>query len=63
MKKALLTGITGQDRSYLAELLLSKGYRVMKCTALSSGREHLIPNALTIYTKIPHSAQSWPSEF
>jgi len=28
MKKALLTGITGQDGSYLAELLLSKGYEV-----------------------------------
>ena len=28
MKKALLTGITGQDGSYLAELLLAKGYEV-----------------------------------
>jgi GDPmannose 4,6-dehydratase len=28
MKKALITGITGQDGSYLAELLLSKGYKV-----------------------------------
>lgn len=28
MKKAFLTGITGQDGSYLAELLLSKGYEV-----------------------------------
>jgi len=28
MKKALITGITGQDGSYLAELLLAKGYRV-----------------------------------
>ena len=28
MKKALITGITGQDGSYLAELLLSKGYEV-----------------------------------
>jgi len=28
MKKALITGITGQDGSYLAELLLSKGYMV-----------------------------------
>ena len=28
MKKALLTGITGQDGSYLAEFLLSKGYEV-----------------------------------
>ena len=28
MKKALITGITGQDGSYLAELLLSQGYQV-----------------------------------
>ena len=28
MKIALITGITGQDGSYLAELLLSKGYEV-----------------------------------
>ena len=28
MKKALITGVTGQDGSYLAELLLAKGYQV-----------------------------------
>src|SRR5690606_39083163 len=28
MKKALITGVTGQDGAYLAELLLSKGYEV-----------------------------------
>ena len=28
MKKALITGITGQDGSYLAELLLKKNYEV-----------------------------------
>jgi|TARA_R100000030_G_C3253704_1_gene123600 GDPmannose 4,6-dehydratase len=28
MKKAFITGVTGQDGSYLAEFLLSKGYRV-----------------------------------
>lgn len=28
MRKALITGITGQDGSYLAELLLEKGYEV-----------------------------------
>src|SRR5450759_619662 len=28
MKRALVTGITGQDGSYIAELLLSKGYEV-----------------------------------
>ena len=28
MKKALITGVTGQDGSYLAEFLLAKGYKV-----------------------------------
>ena len=28
MKKALITGITGQDGSYLSELLIAKGYEV-----------------------------------
>lgn len=28
MKKALITGVTGQDGSYLSELLLEKGYDV-----------------------------------
>ena len=28
MKRALITGVTGQDGSYLAELLLEKGYEV-----------------------------------
>src|SRR5579872_2400583 len=29
MRTALITGVTGQDGSYLAEFLLSKGYRVV----------------------------------
>ena len=46
-KKALITGITGQDGSYLAELLLSKGYEVVGMVRRSSGMnygrvEHLI---------------------
>ena len=28
MKKALITGVTGQDGAYLSDLLLSKGYEV-----------------------------------
>jgi GDPmannose 4,6-dehydratase len=28
MKKAIITGVTGQDGAYLAALLLSKGYEV-----------------------------------
>ncbi len=36
MKKALITGITGQDGSYLAELLLDKGYEVHGLTRRAS---------------------------
>lgn len=46
MKKALITGITGQDGSYLAELLLDKGYEVhgimRRSSSFNTGRiEHL----------------------
>src|SRR6266446_9806734 len=46
MKKALITGITGQDGSYLAELLLSKDYEVhgiiRRSSSFSTGRiDHL----------------------
>jgi GDPmannose 4,6-dehydratase len=37
VKHALITGITGQDGSYLAELLLAKGYRVYGIIRRSSG--------------------------
>ena len=35
-RTALITGITGQDGSYLAELLLTEGYRVVGMTRRSS---------------------------
>jgi GDPmannose 4,6-dehydratase len=35
-KRALITGLTGQDGSYLAELLLSKGYEVFGLVRRSS---------------------------
>ena len=35
-KSALITGITGQDGSYLAELLLTKGYKVYGLVRRSS---------------------------
>ncbi|MHC5730858.1 MAG: GDP-mannose 4,6-dehydratase, partial [Nostoc sp.] len=35
-KKALITGLTGQDGSYLAELLLAKGYEVFGLVRRSS---------------------------
>jgi GDPmannose 4,6-dehydratase len=46
VKKALITGITGQDGSYLAELLLAKGYEVhgliRRSSSFSTGRiDHL----------------------
>ena len=46
MKKALITGITGQDGSYLAEFLLEKGYEVhgviRRSSSFNTGRiEHL----------------------
>ena len=36
MPTALITGITGQDGSYLAEFLLEKGYRVIGVVRRSS---------------------------
>jgi GDPmannose 4,6-dehydratase len=39
-KTALITGITGQDGSFLAELLLEKGYRVVGMTRRSSTDVH-----------------------
>ena len=46
MKTALITGITGQDGSYLAEFLLEKGYEVhgvmRRSSSFNTGRiEHL----------------------
>ena len=51
-KKALVTGITGQDGSYLAELLLNKGYRVYgilrRCSVFNTERiDHLLPQGNT----------------
>ena len=48
-KKALITGVTGQDGSYLAELLLEKGYDVHGMVRRSSTEkreriDHLIGN-------------------
>jgi GDPmannose 4,6-dehydratase len=48
-KVALITGITGQDGSYLAELLLSKGYEVhgiiRRSSSMNTGRiDHIYNN-------------------
>ena len=55
MKKALITGITGQDGSYLTELLLEKGYSVHGIVRRSSSMnrwriDHLVQDA-NIYGK------------
>lgn len=54
MKKALITGITGQDGSYLAELLLSKGYEVhgivRRASSFNTGRLDGIYNDLNSET-------------
>jgi len=54
MKKALITGITGQDGSYLAELLLNKGYKIYgikrRTSRLDLGNvEHLAGKIELIY--------------
>ncbi len=55
MKKALITGITGQDGSYLAEFLLNKGYEVhgiMRRASISNTAriDHLIErNAISLH--------------
>ena len=56
MKSALITGVTGQDGSYLAELLLEKGYKVVgmkrRTSLLATDRiDHLLthPNFQLVY--------------
>jgi GDPmannose 4,6-dehydratase len=53
-KRALITGITGQDGSYLAELLLEKGYEVIGMVRRSSTvnfeRIHHIQDRITLAT-------------
>ena len=49
MRKALITGVTGQDGSYLADLLLKKGYgvygMVRRSSSFNTGRiDHIIEN-------------------
>jgi GDPmannose 4,6-dehydratase len=46
MNSALITGITGQDGSYLAELLLAKGYRVIGTSRNIAKAVRLLPASL-----------------
>jgi len=57
MKKTLITGITGQDGSYLAELLLRKGYEVhgmlRRSSSFNTGRiDHLYNNPEILNKKL-----------
>lgn len=57
MKTALITGITGQDGSYLAELLLSKGYEVWgvvrRSSSFNTGRiDHIYQDPHTSGTRL-----------
>jgi GDPmannose 4,6-dehydratase len=54
LKTALITGITGQDGSYLAELLLNKGYCVYGMMRRSS---------VVTTTRIEHLMKSYPQNF
>ena len=51
MKTALITGVTGQDGSYLAEFLLEKGYQVhgikRRSSSFNTGRiDHIYEDSL-----------------
>lgn len=68
MKKALITGITGQDGSYLAELLLAKGYEVhgiVRRVAIEDHEHRLgrIKHLLSDIRIHPASLESYPSLF
>jgi len=61
MKKALITGITGQDGSYLAELLLAKGYQVhgtlRRASVFNTQRiDHLMGRIKTYYSDLSDSS-------
>ena len=67
-KVALITGITGQDGSYLAELLLAKGYKVhgiVRRVALEDATHRLwrIRNILDDITLHSASLESYASLF
>ena len=68
MKKALITGITGQDGSYLAEFLLKKGYQVygvVRRVALEDPEHHFwrLRSFLKHISICPGSLESYASLF
>jgi GDP-D-mannose dehydratase len=67
-RKALITGITGQDGSYLAEFLLRKGYEVhgiVRRVAIEDPEQRLwrIKHLLSEVELHPASLESYPSLF
>ena len=52
MKKALITGVTGQDGSYLADFLLKKNYQVFGSYRRTSHRQFERLEAMNILDKI-----------
>ena len=68
MKKAFITGITGQDGSYLAELLLEKGYKVYGLVrrVAFEDEQHRMSRVLHLLDKIeliPGSLESYPAVY
>ncbi|MBN1698823.1 MAG: GDP-mannose 4,6-dehydratase [Spirochaetales bacterium] len=66
MKKAFITGITGQDGSYLSRLLLEKGYKVygfIRRVALEDSSHRLVrlKDMIDEIELIPGSLESYPS--
>jgi GDPmannose 4,6-dehydratase len=66
MKKALITGITGQDGSYLAEFLLNKGYKVCglkrRTSTITTDRvDHIFnnPNLHLSYYDLNDTSRIW----
>ena len=52
MKRALITGITGQDGAYLAKLLIDKGYKVFGTVRRSTSEKFINLKYLNVYDKI-----------
>ena len=52
MKRALITGINGQDGSYLAEFLIDKGYEVFGTIKRNSVSENQTSRLDRVYEKI-----------
>lgn len=60
MKKALITGITGQDGSYLAEFLLNKGYHVAGIVRRSSVNNLSRLSAIQQHIQLEHGDMTDP---